>query len=153
VLHLLRPTALAGAVALCAATPADAPTPQGQGTPSPPVAAEPLGTEAVPADQVVALLGLSVAAQGASDVGRIVDVLVDANGRPRAAVIDVGGFLGVGNRKVAVAWRALRFSLGTSAGAALSVAADRIKSAPAYDPAKPVQAVEAPPPPPPAKGP
>jgi hypothetical protein len=36
--------------------------------------------------------------------GRIVDLLVDEQGQVRAAVIEVGGFLGIGTRKVAVEW-------------------------------------------------
>lgn len=43
------------------------------------------------------------------NVGRIVDVLVDDQGQPRAAVVDLGGFLGIGNRRIAVVWRALHF--------------------------------------------
>ena len=42
-------------------------------------------------------------------MGRIVDVLVDGQGMARAAIIDFGGFLGVGSRKIAVAWQALHF--------------------------------------------
>jgi hypothetical protein len=42
-------------------------------------------------------------------MGRIVDVIVDREGQVRAAVIDFGGFLGVGSRKIVVDWRALRF--------------------------------------------
>ena len=38
------------------------------------------------------------------DIGRIVDVLVDPAGQPRAIVVDVGGFMGVGTRRVAVSW-------------------------------------------------
>ena len=43
------------------------------------------------------------------NMGRIVDVLVDPNGQVRAAIIDFGGFLGVGSRKIAVEWGALHF--------------------------------------------
>ena len=39
----------------------------------------------------------------------VVDVLVDSDGRPRAAVIDFGGFLGVGSRKIATDWELLQF--------------------------------------------
>ena len=39
----------------------------------------------------------------------IVDVLVDGDSRPRAAVIDFGGFLGVGSRKIAIDWELLQF--------------------------------------------
>ena len=97
--------------------------------------------EQVPSDQVVAVLGLPARGVDGKEIGRIVDVLVDAAGQPRAAVIDVGGFLGMGNRKVAVEWGALHFALGKAAAATLGVASDLIKSAPAYDPAKPVEAV------------
>ena len=41
-------------------------------------------------------------------MGRIVDVIVNRSGQVRAAIIDFGGFLGVGSRKVAVEWSALR---------------------------------------------
>lgn len=97
--------------------------------------------EQVPADTVVAVLGLSVKGDGGKEIGRIVDVLVDHSGTPRAAVIDVGGFLGMGNRKVAVEWPALRFGMGKAAMATLAIPLALIKSAPVYDPAKPVEAL------------
>ena len=109
-------------------------------TPAPP----PQGGEAieqVPADQVVAVLGLAVKGDGGKEIGRIVDVLVDQSGAPRAAVIDVGGFLGMGNRKVAVEWPALHFVMGKAATATLDIPLAMIKSAPVYDPAKQVEAV------------
>ncbi|MBN9511273.1 MAG: PRC-barrel domain-containing protein [Alphaproteobacteria bacterium] len=95
-------------------------------------------------DQVISVLGLAAKAKAPKgsepeEVGRIVDVLVDEKGHPTAAVIDVGGFLGVGNRKVAVEWGALRFVLGKNPAAVLDVPPDRIKGAPAYDPAKPLE--------------
>ena len=43
------------------------------------------------------------------DMGRIVDIVVDRSGQVRAAMIDFGGFLGVGTRKIAVDWRLIRF--------------------------------------------
>ena len=104
--------------------------------------------EQVVADQVVAVLGLGVRAESGAEVGRLVDVLVNAAGEPRAAIVDVGGFLGVGNRKVAVEWRSLRFAIGEPPFAMLPVPPDQIKSATAYDPAKPVELVAPPSPPP-----
>ena len=38
------------------------------------------------------------------DIGRIVDVVVDPSAQPRAIVVDIGGFMGVGARRVAVSW-------------------------------------------------
>ena len=59
---------------------------------------------------VQGVLGKEVLDPAGADMGRIVDVVVDTSGEPRAAVIDFGGFLGVGSRKIAVDWNALHFS-------------------------------------------
>jgi len=47
---------------------------------------------------VQGVLGKDVRSAAGEDMGRIVDVVVDSGGGPRAAVIDFGGFLGVGSR-------------------------------------------------------
>src|ERR1700745_1863922 len=47
-------------------------------------------------------LGASVQSSSGENMGHIVQVLVDQTGSARAAVIDFGGFLGVGSRKVVV---------------------------------------------------
>ena len=43
------------------------------------------------------------------NVGRIVDLLIDPNGAVEAAVVEFGGFLGIGTRKIAIEWSALGF--------------------------------------------
>src|SRR5262249_60698684 len=53
------------------------------------------------------VLGASVHSSSGEDMGHIVQILVDQTGTTRAAVIDFGGFLGVGSRKVVVDWGAL----------------------------------------------
>jgi hypothetical protein len=55
------------------------------------------------------ILGEDVFDLAGDNVGQLVDVLVDKNGNPVAGVVDVGGFLGVGTRRVAIAWRLLHF--------------------------------------------
>jgi hypothetical protein len=55
------------------------------------------------------ILGREVRSAANEDMGRIVDVIVDREGNVRAAVIDFGGFLGVGSRKIVVDWGVLRF--------------------------------------------
>jgi len=55
------------------------------------------------------ILGREVRSAANEDMGRIVDAIVDREGNVRAAVIDFGGFLGVGSRKIVVDWGALRF--------------------------------------------
>jgi sporulation protein YlmC with PRC-barrel domain len=126
---------LAGGTAFADTAPVPPPAP----LPTPP-AANAAREQAVP-DQVVALLGLSVRDQDGKEFGRIVDVLVDKAGQPRAVVVDVGGFLGMGNRKVAVEWSALHFMMAKPMAAMVAIPADRIKAAPAYDSGKPVEAV------------
>lgn len=109
--------------------------------PAEPAAPAPL---AVPAVQVATvelagLLGHAVVDAQGSEFGRIVDLLADGQGRVRAVVVDVGGFAGLGSRKVAVAWSALRFATGEK-GPVISIVIppDRIKSWADYIPGRPV---------------
>lgn len=60
-------------------------------------------------DEAVGILGKKVYGPAGEDMGMIVDVLVDGESKPRAAVIDFGGFLGVGTRKIATDWQLLQF--------------------------------------------
>ena len=79
------------------------------------------------------ILGQRVTDPEGQDIGRLVDVLVDANGQPQAAIIDFGGFMGVGNRKVAVHWSALRFTpADPKRKIALEMSQDQIKAAPEF---------------------
>jgi hypothetical protein len=68
------------------------------------------------------------------DMGRIVDVIVDRTGQVRAAVIDFGGFLGVGSRKIVVDWNALHFAQIANKGESitLELTKDQVKAAPEY---------------------
>jgi hypothetical protein len=70
-------------------------------------------------------------------------VLVDEQGQPQAAVIDFGGFMGVGNRKIAFEWGALHFVPADPKRAiSLTLTPDQIKAAPEYkDIAKPAPVV------------
>jgi hypothetical protein len=108
--------------------------------PPPPAAPPPAPAPvlSVPPGDAEAILGQRVTDPDGKDIGRLVDVLVDANGQPQAAVIDFGGFMGVGNRKIAVAWSALRFNPGDAKRkVALEMTPDQIKTAPEFrDPTK-----------------
>jgi hypothetical protein len=61
---------------------------------------------------VQGILGKEALSRTGEKMGQIVDVIVDRTGRIRAAIIDFGGFLGVGSRKIAVDWRAVHFVAG-----------------------------------------
>jgi PRC-barrel domain len=74
-------------------------------TPKPP----PDYAKELPARQVMTLLGSKAQDLAGEDMGPVVDIVVDRAGRPRALVIDFGGFLGVGSRKIAIDWRLVHF--------------------------------------------
>jgi hypothetical protein len=90
--------------------------------------------------EVQAILGRDVRSTADENMGRIVDVLVDGTGRARAAIIDFGGFLGVGSRKIAVEWKALHFvpAADKRYSIVLELTRDQVKPAPEYKEGKPV---------------
>ena len=84
-------------------------------------------------DAAEAILGQRVTDPKGKEIGRLVDVLVDGNGQPQAAVIDFGGFMGVGNRKIAVRWNALRFNPGDAKDkVTLEMTPGEVKAAPEF---------------------
>jgi hypothetical protein len=84
-------------------------------------------TEAMP------ILGHRVVGPNGKDIARLVDVLVNPNGQPVAAVLEFGGLMGVGNRKIAVHWNTLHFTPAEAKQQiALSLTPDEIKAVPEY---------------------
>ncbi len=89
--------------------------------------------EHIPPDHVFRILGRDIMSAQGENMGRIIDVLFDHSGKPSAAVIDFGGFLGVGTRKIAIDWRALRFDLGPKKHViALDLGREQLRAAPEY---------------------
>jgi PRC-barrel domain len=86
------------------------------------------------------ILGREVLSAADENMGRVVDVIVDHSGRVRAAIIDFGGFLGVGSRKIAVEWNALHFPPPGQPDAKISLdlTRDQVKAAPEYQDGKPI---------------
>lgn len=85
------------------------------------------------------LLGRSVRSAGGDELGRVIDVIIDKEGHPRAAIIDFGGFLGVGSRKIAVDWRALHFAADNKPGrAVLQLNRNQVRVSPEYKPGDPI---------------
>ncbi|MGX7707050.1 PRC-barrel domain-containing protein [Methylobacterium sp. Gmos1] len=117
------------------ASPAPAPAPAAQAPAIPP------GTPATVLDtqDYDGVLGKPVRSAAGEDMGRIIDIIVDKDGRPRAAIIDFGGFLGVGSRKIAVDWRALHFSADNKPGrAVLQLNRNQVRVSPEYKPGDPI---------------
>ena len=86
------------------------------------------------------ILGREVRSAANENMGRIVDVIVDREGTVRAAVIDFGGFLGVGSRKIVVDWNALRFGgvANKSDSITLELTKEQVNAAPEYKEDAPV---------------
>jgi hypothetical protein len=80
------------------------------------------------------VLGRDVRSAADENMGRIVDVIVDREGQVRAAVIDFGGFLGVGSRKIVVDWSALHFGriANKSDAIRLELTKEQVTAAPEY---------------------
>ena len=141
-----------------AQTPERAPPPTGQvgpenppsTAPTPPAAAPPNPSPGTPAtvlddQEVSTILGKSVRSSADEDMGRIVDIIVSRDGQVHAAIIDFGGFLGIGTRKIAVDWRALNFApAGKPGSITLDLTRNQVRLAPEYKRGEPVVVVGAP---------
>ena len=134
---IMAPVFVTG-VALCENAPAaEVAKPADTASPAPAV---PTAVTILNNHEVEGILGREVLSAANENMGRIVDVIVDRAGRVRAAIIDFGGFLGVGSRKIAVEWNALHFPAPGQPGAkiTLELTRDQVKAAPEYQEGKPV---------------
>ncbi len=143
-----QPSAAPGADAPATAAPSQPPLTQGAAPAAPAAdsAADP-ETAKPPASVTVisnvearGILGREIRSAADEDMGRIVDVIVDRDGQVRAAVIDFGGFLGVGSRKIVVDWSALRFGNVTSKDEkmTLELTRNQVRAAPEYKENQPI---------------
>jgi PRC-barrel domain len=117
--------------------------------PPPPAAIPPNPSPGTPAtvlddQEVSTILGKSVRSSADEDMGRIVDIIVSRDGQVHAAIIDFGGFLGIGTRKIAVDWRALNFApAGKPGSITLDLTRNQVRLAPEYKRGEPVVVVGA----------
>jgi sporulation protein YlmC with PRC-barrel domain len=79
-------------------------------------------------------IGMSVYNRAGERIGEIDDILMDNSGRVQAAVIGVGGFLGLGERKVAVAYKSMEMTRESNGNARIVVDLNKnaLQSAPEY---------------------
>ncbi|WP_273210030.1 PRC-barrel domain-containing protein [Marinobacter subterrani] len=92
--------------------------------------------ESVPANGMVAsdLIGTELRTSGDESVGEINDLIMDQDGQVVAALVNVGGFLGMGDKHVAIDWKSVKRS-GNPADRNLRVDMTReeLQSAPSFD--------------------
>jgi hypothetical protein len=116
------------------ASPNAAPPNTAPAVPAPKEGVPPPSVTIIGAADAHGVLGRDVRSAADEDMGRIVDVVVDRAGQVRAAVIDFGGFLGVGSRKIVVDWNALRFwRIGNKSDSiSLELTKEQVRAAPEY---------------------
>jgi hypothetical protein len=117
-----------------------APAPKEATVPPAKEPAPPPSVTIIGAQDAHGVLGREVRSTTDQDMGRIVDVIVDRAGMVRAAVIDFGGFLGVGSRKIVVDWDALHFGRIANKGdrITLDLTKEQVVAAPEYQEDKPI---------------
>ncbi len=101
---------------------------------------------AVPPGQLP-LLDTTVERPNGAKVGRVIDVLIDANAQPQAVVLDVSGIINLDRRAIAANWSALRFApKDKTLRALMDLNEAQIKASPTYESGKPIVAVSPAPP-------
>ncbi len=98
----------------------------------------------VPPEEALPVLGHAVVGPDNKEIARLINILIDADGKPVAAVLDFGGFMGVGARMIAVNWNTLRFTpANIDVQITLTMSPEQIKAAPQYkDETQPAPVVE-----------
>jgi hypothetical protein len=88
------------------------------------------------------IIGLNVKGPGDESIGSISDLLVDKDGKVIAAVIGVGGFLGIGKKNVAVPFESLNLSRNPDGNeqATVKLAKTELEKAPDFKPYEPPRA-------------
>jgi hypothetical protein len=88
------------------------------------------------------VIGMRVRGTGDENIGSISDLLIDKEGKVKAAVIGVGGFLGIGQKNVAVSFDSLKLQRTADGAeeARLMLGKAELEKAPdfkAYEPPRP----------------
>lgn len=124
---MLKKLAMTSAIALVMAAPAWAQTSRSTttGTTMP---------SATTSSQIDAhkLIGRSVQNADNSTIGKIDSVILDPSGKVQQVVLGVGGFLGVGEKDVAVNWSQLKVS-NNGEKVVMDTTKDNLKALPAYN--------------------
>lgn len=117
-------------VALALASPAAAQT-----------ATSPAATAAAPTSQTTAdwrsskLVGTTVYNQANENIGEVADIVIGSGGEVSAVIVSVGGFLGMGEKHVAMPFKSLKATRtdGNAIKLAVDTTKDSLKSMPSYN--------------------
>ena len=93
------------------------------------------GTAGLPLARVQNLIGTNVVGADGKDAGEVQNLLIDGSGQVRAAVVEWGGFLGIGERSAAVPVDRIQLGATNSSNdrARLNMTKDELEKLPRYD--------------------
>jgi hypothetical protein len=78
------------------------------------------------------VIGMKVQNPQKESIGKVSDLILDDQNRIVGAVLSVGGFLGIGDKHVALAWNELQVQGDREPVAMVNLTKDQLKSAPAF---------------------
>jgi hypothetical protein len=87
----------------------------------------------VPLASISALVGTNVAGATGQDAGEVENLLIDKAGNVRAAVVEWGGFLGIGQRRAMVPIEEIELGAGPQDRARLNMTREELEALPRYD--------------------
>ncbi len=80
------------------------------------------------------LIGSDVKTTGDEEVGAISDVIIDQDGKVAAILVGVGGFLGMGEKEVAISWdKVTRSGTGKDQELRIDQTRESLKNAPEFE--------------------
>lgn len=91
-----------------------------------------IGTELQKPVDTEEIIGQTALSPEGQDLGEIGDLVLSEEGEIEAAVIDVGGFLGIGERQVTVDWNKVRMSTETDQ-IVVNMTREELEAAPEYN--------------------
>lgn len=81
------------------------------------------------------LIGANVKTSGDEEVGSVGDLIIDQDGKVVAVIVGVGGFLGMGEKEVAISWdRVTRSGTGEEQELRIDSTRQELQSAPEFEP-------------------
>lgn len=141
ILAIAAAAASVPALAIAQTTPAPSTTPPAVTTPAPMPSANVPAPQAGTAGMTVAtpearrasrLIGANIVNEENRTVGEVHDLMVSAAGGPVVAVLSVGGFLGIGERYVAMPLSELRWNADRERWMLPGATVDSLKARPAF---------------------
>lgn len=87
----------------------------------------------VPLQSAQSLVGTNVVGANGKDAGEVENLLIDRGGQVRGAVVEWGGFLGIGERRAVVPINRIQFGAGNNDRARLEMTREQLEQLPRYE--------------------